>query len=285
MMKTSTPGTGTIWQLSFRCSLTMDVDGIETAATESPLSESSAPATLIQFRTQLQQAKTKLDLFQKSWEQHLKDIKLHASNLKEQHSATLTANAWASPAALSSALNRLEAYDILLNKRIQPLSSVFKYPTSVSILELVRSATTDYRPIGPETRLWQLNIAISAGEVRMIEVTNRMEKLEYCMGQLLQMLLDSDRKLTIEVDSPQLALACEVATKMEILKDLLNGSTAISEIQRGGIDSDYEQGMMVTKIIRAFEGKMNILHWRMSKLGMKTARQTVMFEYCELPQV
>ena len=155
----------------------MEPDSIDATAVELLLSTSPEPETLIHFRAQSEDAKTMLNSFQKAWEQHLKDISSHASKLQEQHPGTLTANTWASPVAVSSALTRLEAYQELISKRIQPLSTIFQMSTPASIHDLMRTAMSR-RPIGPETRAWCFITAIPEGELGMREATELMKELE-----------------------------------------------------------------------------------------------------------
>ena len=106
------------------------------------------------------------------------------------------------------------------------------------------------------------------------------------MEELLRALLESHGKLVTQINSSGFAIACLAASTIETLKNLLDESARMEGIEREGVNRAYEERMdVMNRIIRRAEGRINILHWHMSKLGMKIARQTVMFEYCELSYV
>lgn len=264
----------------------MDLDEAYEAAIKLLLSTTPTPEKLVQFRRQLERTGQILDISLQSWRTHLEEVENQATRLKEEHPATIAKNAWASPETLSGALYRLQAYDEdLIQIRMRALSPVFHDLSLASNFRHICSAIVR-QPIGPETRSWQLISAVVEAEARMKGVLELAETLEKKVTKMFEAVMISRHALADRIESSHFALACMGAATIDTLKEMANESADLDDYQRDELDELYGEGIQsIDRIMERVEGRINMLHWQMCKLGLKVARQTMIFEYCGVPYV
>ena len=245
--------------------------------------------TVERIRAQLDTIGTRLEKAQRTWRQYLKTAKAEWRLFGKDHPITLNRNVWASEAACSRSLRRLEQARDLLERRVAALRHYDINMSSILPVQIqlhVRMRTPHV--IGTESRTWQFICALvdaeHAADLKHSHVASAERRLTEILTTLVQIRHDID----VIAESESFEEFC-------ILRDSMEG--AVSNfwercrdlgMEDIGVGRRFEKTeLLAHEHLIAFtrspfalvELALLQLMARMARRGFQIARQTLITEY------
>ena len=144
------------------------------------------------------------------------------------------------------------------------------------------SSALQKRPIGPETRSWQLIAAICGVEFLITESSQIANGLEKVMTHKWEKLTECHKDITATVESSEFIAICVCMRLLDEFKKSMDAR--MKEDDEHGLSEEfeeiYEEAMRGGRyFLPKVERGINSMHGQVEVLGIKVARQALITEY------
>lgn len=119
----------------------------------------------------------------------------------------------------------------------------------------------------------------------MNRIGTHLGSKEHVITEVFEGAVDFQKMITPQIDTAAFAIACVVAAALDAIEDIVDNRDTLDYEDRCTVEGFYDRaGLELRKVVEVAERKINILHIYMSRLGLKVARQALIYEYFELPR-